>query len=68
MAVQELGDALMEVKGAIEDVYNSKTLKQVLGTLLSIGNFLNGTQVTFYLPSCAAHYFFFNYDCGVKTF
>ena len=48
MVVQELGDSLMEVKRAIEDVYNSKTLKQVLGTLLSIGNFLNGTQVTFY--------------------
>ena len=35
----------MEVKQAIEEVYHSKTLKQVLGTLLSIGNFLNGTQV-----------------------
>ena len=43
--LQELGDALMEVKRAIEDVRKSKTLKQVLGTLLSIGNFLNGTEV-----------------------
>lgn len=43
---QELGDALMEVKGAIEEVHNSKTLRQVLSTLLSIGNFLNGTEVT----------------------
>ena len=37
----------MEVKRAIEDVYTSKTLKRVLSTLLSIGNFLNGTQVNF---------------------
>jgi hypothetical protein len=43
-AEEELGDALMEVKRAIEEVYHSKTLKRVLGTLLSIGNFLNGTQ------------------------
>ena len=35
----------MEVKSAIDDVKKSKTLKQVLSTLLSIGNFLNGTQV-----------------------
>jgi hypothetical protein len=42
---EELGDALMEVKSAIEDVKKSKTLKQVLSTLLSIGNFLNGTQL-----------------------
>ena len=46
MCVQELGDALMEVMRAIGDVYKSKTLKQVLGTLLSIGNFLNGTKVS----------------------
>lgn len=45
-SIQELGDALMEVKKAIDDVHESKTLKQVLGTLLSIGNFLNGTQVS----------------------
>lgn len=35
----------MEVKRAIEEVKSSKTLKQVLSTLLSIGNFLNGTKV-----------------------
>ena len=49
LGVQELGDALMEMKRAIEDVRKSKTLKQVLGTLLSIGNFLNGTQVSWSL-------------------
>lgn len=35
----------MDVKNAIEDVKGSKTLRQVLGTLLSIGNFLNGREV-----------------------
>ena len=32
--LQEFADALMEVKKAIDDVYHSTTLKQVLGTLL----------------------------------
>ena len=43
--LQEFADALMEVKKAIDEIYQSVTLKQVLGTLLSIGNFLNSTQV-----------------------
>lgn len=47
---QELGDALMEVKRAIDDVQKSKTLRQVLSTLLSIGNFLNGTEVSEHPP------------------
>ena len=49
--LQEFADALMEVKKAIDDVYHSTTLKQVLGTLLSIGNFLNGTEVRAHPPS-----------------
>ena len=43
---QELSDALMDAKLAIEDVKASTTLRQVLGTLLAIGNFLNGKQVS----------------------
>lgn len=42
---QEFAEAIMDVKNAIEDVKGSKTLRQVLGTLLSIGNFLNGREV-----------------------
>lgn len=45
LLLQEFADALMDVKKAIEEVQNSKTLKRVLGTLLSIGNFLNGREV-----------------------
>lgn len=44
-SLQEFADALMDVKLAIEDVRKSKTLRQVLGTLLAIGNFLNGKEV-----------------------
>ena len=40
----EMADGLMNVKLAIDDIRNSKTLKQVLGTLLAIGNFLNGKE------------------------
>ena len=36
---------MMDVKKAIEDVRESKTLRQVLGSLLAIGNFLNGREV-----------------------
>ena len=42
---QEFADALMEVKCAIMDIRKSPTLKLALGSLLSIGNFLNGKQV-----------------------
>lgn len=42
---EEFADALMDVKNAIEDVRKSQTLRQVLGTLLAIGNFLNGREV-----------------------
>ena len=35
----------MDLKKAIEDVKNSRTLKLALGSLLAIGNFLNGNQV-----------------------
>ena len=35
----------MDVKMAIEEVRGSQTLRQVLGTLLAIGNFLNGREV-----------------------
>lgn len=43
--MQEFADALMEVKCAIVEIKTSKTLKLALGSLLSIGNFLNGKQV-----------------------
>jgi len=36
----------MEVKEAIVDVRSSKSLRQVLGSLLAVGNFLNGREVS----------------------
>ena len=36
----------MEVKDAIEEVRSSKTLRQVLGSLLAIGNYLNSKEVS----------------------
>ncbi len=35
----------MEVKSAITDVLESVTLRRVLGSLLAIGNYLNGREV-----------------------
>ena len=49
---QELSDALMDAKLAIEDVKSCSTLRQVLGTLLAIGNFLNSREVS---SVCAVH-------------
>lgn len=61
--LQELADGLMNVKLAIDDIRMSKTLKQVLGTLLAIGNFLNGKEVSAYCihiyvqhKSCCSHF------------
>ncbi len=42
---QEFADALMDVKKSIADIMSSPTLKLALGSLLSIGNFLNGREV-----------------------
>ena len=39
---EELADSLMDLKGAIEEVRESRTLKRVIGSLLCIGNVLNG--------------------------
>ena len=35
----------MDLKKAVEDIKKSPTLKFALGSLLAIGNFLNGNQV-----------------------
>jgi hypothetical protein len=42
---QDFADALMDLKNAICDVQDSVTLRKVLGSLLAIGNFLNGKEV-----------------------
>ena len=42
---QELAGTLEDVKKSIDEIKKSQTLQRALGTLLSIGNFLNGTKV-----------------------
>ena len=42
---EELADSLMDLKGAIDEVRTSKTLKHVIGSLLGIGNALNSQKV-----------------------
>ena len=42
---KEMGEQLMDLKLAMEEIEKSETLKLVLGTLLAMGNFLNGLEV-----------------------
>lgn len=41
---EELGDSLMDLKMAVNEIRSSMTLKRVVGTLLCIGNTLSGKQ------------------------
>ena len=41
---EELGDSLMDLKMAIEEIQESKTFKRIVGCLLCIGNTLSGKQ------------------------
>ena len=41
----------MDLKQAIDEVQRNPTFKCILGTLLSVGNFLNGTKVSGYSRS-----------------
>ena len=46
MFAQELVGALADLKQGVDELRRSKTLKYVLGTLLSIGNCLNNLPVS----------------------
>lgn len=41
---KEMGEQLMDLKTAMEEIESSQTFKIVLGTLLKMGNFLNGVD------------------------
>jgi hypothetical protein len=41
---KEMGEQLMDLKKAMEEIESSQTFKIVLGTLLTMGNFLNGVD------------------------
>lgn len=42
---KEVAEPLMDLKQAIDEIEKSETFRLILGTLLSIGNFLNSTSV-----------------------
>jgi len=42
---KEVAEPLMDLKDALEEINKNKTFKDILATLLAIGNFLNGKQV-----------------------
>lgn len=43
---QEVAEPLQDLKEGMEQLEKNKTLRYILATLLSIGNFLNGTNVS----------------------
>lgn len=43
---QEIAEPLSDLKEGIAALQDSKTFKYILSVLLSIGNFLNGAQVS----------------------
>jgi len=47
ICVQEVAEPMFDLKVGIEELRRSRTLKYILGTLLSVGNFLNGSEVNF---------------------
>ena len=57
--MQEVAEPMYDLKVGIEELRRSRTLKYILATMLSVGNFLNGSEVTclhtfvYYLVSAA---------------
>lgn len=47
---KEVAEPLLDLKEGIDQLENNKTLGFILSTLLAIGNFLNGTNVS-HIPS-----------------
>jgi len=45
VCVQEVSEPMFDLKVGIEELRRSRTLKYILATLLSVGNFLNGSEV-----------------------
>lgn len=41
-------EPLQDLKEGMKQLEDNKTLRYVLSTLLSVGNFLNGSDVSFY--------------------
>jgi len=45
VCVQEVAEPMYDLKVGIEELRRSRTLKYILATMLSVGNFLNGSEV-----------------------
>lgn len=45
-SAQEVAEPLQDLKEGMEQLEKNKTLRYVLSTLLAIGNFLNGSNVS----------------------
>lgn len=43
---QEVAEPLQDLKEGMEQLEKNKTLRHILSTLLAIGNFLNGSNVS----------------------
>ncbi len=43
---QEVAEPLQDLKEGMDQLEKNKTLRSILSTLLAIGNFLNGTNVS----------------------
>ena len=44
--LQEIAEPLSDLKQGISELRQSRTLKCILSTILAVGNFLNGTEVS----------------------
>lgn len=45
VCMQEVAEPMFDLKVGIEELRRSRTLKYILATMLSVGNFLNGSEV-----------------------
>ena len=47
VCMQEVAEPMFDLKVGIEELRRSRTLKYILATMLSVGNFLNGSEVVY---------------------
>lgn len=50
LSAQEVAEPLQDLKEGMEQLEKNKTLRYILSTLLAIGNFLNGSNVSHKQP------------------
>lgn len=53
---QEVAEPLQDLKEGMEQLEKNKTLRYILSTLLAIGNFLNGSNVSHHKCRCTSPY------------